>query len=93
MKLAARVKDPKSGRVMEIHTTDPGVQFYTGNFLDGTVKGKAESIYQKYAAFCLETQKYPDSINQEGTEGWHSIILHPGEIYNHVDLYKFFVTE
>lgn len=93
IKLAARVKDPKSGRVMEIHTTDPGVQFYTGNFLDGTVKGKAESIYQKHAAFCLETQKYPDSINQEGTEGWHSIILHPGETYNHVDLYKFFVTE
>ena len=93
MKLAARVKDPKSGRVMEIHTTDPGVQFYTGNFLDGTVKGKAESIYQKHAAFCLETQKYPDSINQEGTEGWHSIILHLGETYNHVDLYKFFVTE
>ena len=93
MKLAARVKDPKSGRVMEIHTADPGLQFYTGNFLDGTVKGKAESIYQKHAAFCLETQKYPDSINQEGTEGWHSIILHPGETYNHIDLYKFFRTE
>ena len=93
MKLAARVKDPKSGRVMEIHTTDPGVQFYTGNFLDGTVKGKAESIYGKHAAFCLETQKYPDSINQEGTEGWHSIILHPGETYSHIDLYKFFRTE
>ena len=93
MKLAARVKDPKSGRVMEIHTTDPGVQFYTSNFLDGTVKGKAKSIYGKHSAFCLETQKYPDSINQEGTEGWHSIILHPGETYSHIDVYKFFRTE
>ena len=90
MKLAARVKDPKSGRAMEIHTTDPGVQFYTGNFLDGTVKGKGEAVYGKHAAFCLETQKYPDSINQEETEGWYSVILHPGETYSHTDLYKFF---
>ena len=89
MKLAAKVKDFKSGRVMEIHTTDPGVQFYTGNFLDGTVKGKGGAVYRKNAAFCLETQKYPDSINNEGKQGWYSVILHPDETYSHTDLYKF----
>ena len=89
MKLAAKVKDFKSGRVMEIHTTDPGVQFYTGNFLDGTVKGKGGAVYRKNAAFCLETQKYPDSINNEGKQGWYSVILRPGETYRHTDLYKF----
>jgi len=89
MKLAAKVKDYKSGRVMEIYTTDPGVQFYTGNFLDGSVKGKGGAFYRKHAAFCLETQKYPDSINNEGKQGWYSVILRPGEIYSHTDLYKF----
>ena len=90
MKLAAKVKDTGSGRVMEVHTTDPGVQFYTGNFLDGSTKGKNGATYQKHAAFCLETQKYPDSINKEGKEGWHSVILRPSGNYVHTDLYKFY---
>ena len=90
MRLAAKVKDTDSGRVMEVHTTDPGVQFYTGNFLDGSIKGKNGTTYQKHAAFCLETQKYPDSINKEGKEGWHSVILRPSGSYVHTDLYKFY---
>jgi galactose mutarotase-like enzyme len=61
MKLAARVKDPESGRVMEIHTTQPGLQFYSGNFLDGSADNGG---YQQYDGFCLETQHFPDSPNQ-----------------------------
>ena len=60
---AARVRDPESGRVMEMFTTEPGVQFYTGNFLDGTLKGKGGVVYKKHQAFCLETQHFPDSVN------------------------------
>ena len=61
--LAARVYKPKSGRVMEVFTTEPGVQFYTGNFLDGKVKGKRGVAYQKHQGFCLETQHFPDSVS------------------------------
>ena len=89
MKHVASVKAPKSGRMMEIHTNQPGVQFYTGNFLDGTVKGKGGAVYNKHGGFCLETQHYPDAINKEGTEGWDSIILRPGETYRHEMAIKF----
>jgi aldose 1-epimerase len=58
--LAARVEEPTSGRVLEVFTTEPGVQFYTGNFLDGTIKGKGGRVYQQRAGFCLETQHFPD---------------------------------
>ncbi len=58
------VREPRSGRVMEVSTTEPGVQFYTGNFLDGTIKGRGGAAYQQRAAFCLETQRFPDSPNQ-----------------------------
>jgi aldose 1-epimerase len=61
---AARVHDPKSGRVLEVHTTEPGLQFYTGNHLDGTVQGKRGIVYGFRAAFCLETQHFPDSPNK-----------------------------
>ena len=64
MRLAARVTEPTSGRTMEVRTTEPGVQFYTGNFLDGTIKNRKGVPYQKHAAFCLETQHFPDSVNQ-----------------------------
>src|SRR5262249_59851849 len=63
-RLAARGVEPKSGRVMEVLTTEPGVQFYTGNFLDGKARGKGGAVYKKHAGFCLEAQHYPDSPNQ-----------------------------
>ena len=79
-KLVARVKDPASGRILEIHTTEPGVQFYSGNFLDGTLTGKSGKIYQRHYGFCLETQHYPDSINRPE---WPTVVLKPGETYDH----------
>ena len=64
LRRAARVSDPKSGRVMEMYTTEPAVQFYTGNFLDGTVKGKGGKPYEFHGALCLESEHYPDSPNR-----------------------------
>ncbi len=84
--LAARVRDPQSGRVMEVLTTQPGVQFYTGNFLDGTVKGKGGAVYNKHAGFCLETQHFPDSVHHPN---FPSVILRPGETYRQTTVYKF----
>ncbi|MCH2695043.1 MAG: galactose mutarotase [Acidobacteriia bacterium] len=89
IKKVARAKDPISGRVMEVHSTEPGVQFYTGNYLDGSFIGKGGTTYQKHAGFCLETQHFPDSINKEGTEGWPSVILRPNQTYHHVIQFKF----
>lgn len=85
MKLAARVKDPKSGRVMEVSTTDPAVQLYTGNHLKG-VQGKGGHVYEKRHGFCLETQKYPDSPNKPQ---FPSALLRPGETYLHTTLFQF----
>src|SRR5579859_3111841 len=79
LKFAARASDPKSGRVLEVHTTQPGVQFYTGNFLNGRGSGKSGIGYQQHAGFCLETQHFPDAINQPA---FPSIVLHPGETYS-----------
>lgn len=86
MKLCAKVYEPKSGRTMEIHTTEPGVQFYTGNFLDGTLTGKGGKIYQKHYAFCLETQHFPDSPNKPD---FPSVVLRPGEKYDIATVHKF----
>ncbi len=83
LRLAAKVVEPTSGRSMEVHTTAPGVQLYSGNFLDGSLKGKEGAVYKKHAGFCLETQHYPDAINKEGRPDWPSVILRPGEIYRH----------
>jgi aldose 1-epimerase len=88
--LAARVHDPESGRVMEIYTTEPGIQFYTGNFLDGTFAGKDGVVYEKNGAFCLETQHFPDSPNQPN---FPSTILRPGETYRHTTKHKFYVDK
>ena len=88
MALAARVTDPVSGRVMEISTDQPGIQFYTGNFLDGTVKGKGGVAYQKHYGFCLETQHFPDSPNHAN---FPSTILRPGETYKTTTVHKFLV--
>src|SRR5262249_32613285 len=78
LKLAARVKDPASGRVLEVFTTEPGVQFYTGNFLDG-ITGKHGHMYQQRYGFCLETQHFPDSPNHPD---FPSTILRPGQTYH-----------
>jgi len=84
--LAARVDDPKSGRIMEVFTTQPSIQLYTSNFLNGTIKGKDDIFYQQYQGFCLETQHLPDSVNQPE---FPSIIIQPSETYRHVVIYKF----
>ena len=88
--LAARVVEPTSGRVLEVNTTEPGVQFYTGNFLDGTVIGKHGVAYQKRYGFCLETQHYPDSPNQPH---FPSTILRPGQVYRTRTTFKFSVVK
>ncbi len=86
--LAARVVEPGSGRVMEVRTTEPGVQFYTGNFLDGTIKNRKGVPYGKHAAFCLETQHFPDSVNHPN---FPSTILEPGKTYRTTTVYAFSV--
>jgi aldose 1-epimerase len=84
--LAARVCEPESGRMMEVHTTEPGVQLYTANFLDGSLTGKGGVVYRQHAAFCLETQHFPDAVNQPG---FPSVILRPGQIYRQTTVFKF----
>ncbi len=84
--LAARVYEPATGRVMEVLTTEPGIQFYTGNFLDGTLTGKSGVVYQKRSALCLETQHFPDSPNHPQ---FPSTVLKPGETYRSTTVYKF----
>jgi aldose 1-epimerase len=83
---AAEVYEPKSGRVMEVWTEEPGLQFYTGNFLDGTIKGKGGKVYVHRAAFCMETQHFPDSPNQPS---FPTTELKPGQTYHTVTSYKF----
>lgn len=85
--LAARVHDPKSGRVMEILTTEPGIQFYTGNFLEGT---EATGGFPKHAAFCLECQHYPDSPNRPE---FPTTVLQPGEVYTQTTIHRFSVEK
>jgi len=85
LKLAARACDPKSGRVLEVSTTEPAIQLYTGNFLGG-FSGKKGVPYGQHFGFCLETQHYPDSVNQPD---FPSVILRPGQTYRHVTVHKF----
>jgi aldose 1-epimerase len=85
IKLAARVFEPQSGRVLEVHTTEPGVQFYTGNFLDGTISGKGGRAYHQHTGFCLETQHFPDSVNQPT---FPSVIVKPGQQYRQKTMYR-----
>ena len=86
MKMAAKVFDPKSGRVLTVSTTQPGVQFYTGNFLDGSYTGKAGVKYAKRTGFCLETQHYPDSPNQPE---FPTTLLKPGETLHTETVFAF----
>jgi aldose 1-epimerase len=84
--LAARVWEPDSGRLLEVKTTEPGVQFYSGNFLDGSLTGKQGEPYGHRSGFALETQHFPNSPNQEG---FPSTILRPGETYRSHTIYRF----
>ncbi|MDX1385472.1 MAG: galactose-1-epimerase, partial [Thermoanaerobaculia bacterium] len=86
MVLAARVTEPTSGRVLEVETTEPGLQFYSGNFLDGTITGKGGQVYEHRSGFCLETQHFPDSPNQPE---FPPTILRPGEQYHSRTIYRF----
>jgi aldose 1-epimerase len=88
--LAARVREPDSGRIMDIYTTEPGIQFYTGNFLDGSFAGKNGVVYKKNGAFCLEAQHFPDSPNQPD---FPSTLLEPGETYRQTTKHKFYVDQ
>ena len=85
---AARVVEPASGRVMELHTTEPGVQLYTANYLDGTLTGKNGIIYRQHAGLCLETEHYPDSINRPH---FPSVVLRPGQTYRQTTTHRFSV--
>lgn len=89
LELAARLADPVSGRVMEVWTTQPGLQFYSGNFLDGKLCGKNGLYYRRHAGLCLETQHFPDSPHQPE---FPSTLLRPGDSYRHSTLYRFFAA-
>ncbi len=89
-KLAAKVSSPVTGIGLEVYTNEPGIQVYSGNFLDGKVKGKKGIVYKKRAGVCLETQHYPDSPNKPD---WPSVILEPGKVYNSRCIYKFVVEK
>ena len=82
----ATVVEPTSGRVMELLATEPGVQFYTANFMDGKTLGKGGVAYPKHGGFCLETQKYPDAVHHPD---WPSPILRPGQTYRHLMVHRF----
>ncbi len=87
---AARVHEPVSGRIMEVSTTQPGVQLYTANYLDGSLTGKRGIVYRQHDALCLETQHFPDSVNHPS---FPSIILRPGRKYQQTTVYEFSVTK
>lgn len=90
MRPVGRVTEPTSGRVMDVTTSEPGVQFYTGNFLDGSVKGRGGKPYVKRSGFCLETQHYPDSPNKPD---FPSVVLRPGQTYKTSTQYTFGVAK
>lgn len=88
--LAARVYEPTTGRVMDVWSTEPGIQFYSGNFLDGTITGKGGKVYRFRNGLCLEPQHYPDSVNQPD---FPSTVLKPGETYRNTIIYRFCVKK
>ena len=92
--VAAKVVSPVTGIVLEVLTDQPGIQIYTGNFLDGTVTGKKGVVYNRRAAICLETQVYPDSPNKSLVNpSWPSPYLKPGETYTHHTIFRFSVNK
>jgi len=88
-RIAATVHEPVSGRLMEVLTTQPGMQFYSGNFLDGSIIGKGGTPYVKHSACCFEPQHFPDSPNQKS---FPSTVLKPGEQYQHMTAFRFSVA-
>jgi aldose 1-epimerase len=86
IRLAAKVIEPASGRVMEVFTNEPGIQFYSGNFLNGSDVGKKGIAYHRWTAFCLETQHFPDSPNKKN---FPSVLLNPGDNYYSICIYRF----
>jgi aldose 1-epimerase len=86
LQLAARVLEPKTGRTLEVRTTEPGLQFYAGNFLDGTITGKGGHVYKHRTGFCLETQHFPDSPNQPA---FPTTTLKPGQEYSTKTVFTF----
>ncbi|MGA2177705.1 MAG: aldose epimerase family protein [Verrucomicrobiota bacterium] len=88
LSLMARVSEPSSGRVMEVWSTEPGLQFYSGNFLDGTITGKGGSVYAHRSAFCMEPQHFPDSPNKPE---FPTVELKPGEVFDNIIIYHFSV--
>ena len=88
--LAARARDPHSGRVLEVRTSEPGIQFYAGNFLDGTLVGTSGRMYRQGDGFALETQHFPDSPNHPN---FPSTVLRPGESYDTTTVFKFEVNK
>lgn len=88
--VAAKLTSPTTGITLEVYTDEPGIQLYTGNFLDGTVKGKNGIVYPQRASICLETQHYPDSPNKAH---WPSVILEPGKTYTSHCIFKFGVVK
>jgi aldose 1-epimerase len=90
LQMAARVREPKTGRTLEIATTEPGIQFYSGNFLDGTITGKGRTVYRHRTGFCLETQHYPDSPNKPN---FPTTILKPGAEYRSRTVFTFGVAK
>jgi len=89
LRSVAFLRDPISGRGMEILTEQPGIQVYTGNYLDGSLTGKGGAVYATQAAICLETQKYPDSIHHAGQADWPAVRLDPGQTYRHTMVHRF----
>ena len=89
-KVCTTLESLKTGIVLDVYTNEPGIQFYAGNFLDGTVKGKRGVVYGHRASVCLETQKYPDTPNKPE---WPSVLLKPGEKYDSHCIYKFSVKK
>jgi aldose 1-epimerase len=89
MRPVAKLKHPASGRVMSIEANQPGVQFYSGNFIDGKARGKGGTAYPQYAGLCLETQKFPNAIN---VPAWsQQVVLEPGKQYLHTMVHEFSV--
>lgn len=90
LRSVAKLVDPKSGRWLELLTTEPGLQVYTGNYLDGKIKGTGGTVYKRHQGICLEAQHYPDSINQPN---FPSIVLQPGAFYRQVTVHRFGVEK
>ena len=92
LRLAAKASSAKTGIVMNVYADQPGLQFYSGNFLDN-VSGKGGATYPQYGGFCLESQIWPDAINRRDLKDWPNVVLNPGELYTHTMVHEFSVVD